>query len=210
VEIAEGLSFVLRHPLLRRIVACTSLSNLFSAMTFALFTLLVLRDLDLSPAMLGLIFSVSAVGGLAGALVAERFARRVGEGRAIPLSALAWIPFVALTPLAATLAPQVPPTPMLIVGGFGAWVFIVVYNITQVSFRQRVCPPQLLGRMNASVRFIVWGTQPIGALAGGLLAAEIGMVPTLWIAAIGTSLAGLPVVLSPLLRMRDMPGPAVA
>ena len=60
---------------------------------------------------------------------------------------------------------------------------VVVYNITQVSFRQRLCPPALLGRMNASVRFIVWGSQPLGALLGGFLGAAIGIVPTLWIGA---------------------------
>ena len=94
---------------------------------------------------------------------------------------------------------------LLVGGGFVYFGFVVVYNITQVSFRQRVCPPGLLGRMNASVRFIVWGCQPIGALAGGALGATLGIPTVLWITVVGTGLAALPVVLSPLITMREMP-----
>jgi hypothetical protein len=74
-----------------------------------------------------------------------------------------------------------------------------------VSFRQRLCPPALLGRMNASVRFIVWGSQPLGALLGGFLGDAIGLVPALWIGAALHLAASLPVLLSPLIRMRDLP-----
>ena len=82
---------------------------------------------------------------------------------------------------------------------------VVIYKITQVIYRQRVCPPNLLGRMNASVRFIVWGTQPIGALVGGFLGAVFGIVPVLWITVAGTVLAALPVAISPLMGMKDIP-----
>ncbi len=207
VEVGEGLRFVVTHRLLRRIVACTSLSNLFMAMTAALLTLFVLRDLGESPATLGLVFSASAVGGLVGAVVTNAVTRVVGEGRAIALSALVGVPFLALTPAAALVPEGRWAAVVLVVGGVGTWFSVVVYNITQVSFRQRVCPPALLGRMNASVRFVVWGTQPIGALAGGLLGAALGVLPTLWLAVAGGLLATLPVVVSPLLGMRDLPGP---
>ena len=66
-EIAEGLGFVVRHPLLRRIVACTGTGNLFGSMTSALLVLFVIRTLGLSEATLGLVFSIGAVGGLLGA-----------------------------------------------------------------------------------------------------------------------------------------------
>jgi len=206
-EIAEGLRFVLGHRLLRRIVACTAGANLFSSMTTALLTIYVLRRLHLEAAVLGFVFSASAVGGLLGALVTTRLTRFLGEGRTIALSALAGVPFLAFTPLAALLAPVVSPVLVLVAGGVGTWLTVVVYNITQVSFRQRVCPPALLGRMNASVRFVVWGVQPVGALVGGFLGQGIGVVPTLWISVAGGALATLPVVSSPLIRMRDLPGP---
>jgi hypothetical protein len=210
VEIAEGLGFVVRHPLLVRITACTSISNLFMSMGGALFVLYLLHTLHQPAWSAGLLFSVAAVGGLAGALVAGRVVRLLGEGRTIPLSALACGPAFALTPLAATLAPHVPPMVLLPIGGLVEWAAVVVYNVTQVSFRQRVCPPELLGRMNASVRFIVWGTQPVGALAGGYLGGRIGIVPTLWIATAGVTLAAVPVLFSPLSRMRTLPTAAPA
>ncbi len=200
-EIAEGLSFVVRHPLLRRIVACTGTSNLFSTITSTLLVLYVIRTLGLTEATLGLVLSAGSVGGLVGAFTAARVARVIGAGRTIPLSIVLVVPFAALVPLATLGAPQV----LLVtsMAGFG-WC-VVVYNVTQVSFRQRLCPPALLGRMNASVRFLVFGTMPLGGLLGGVLGTTIGIVPTLWVAVAGQALAALPVLLSPLVEMRDLP-----
>lgn len=200
-EVWEGLSFVLRQPLLRRIVLCTSLSNLSGAVSSVLLVLFVIRDLGLTEATLGLVFSVGSVGGLLAALTVTRVTRVLGEGRTIPAMALLTVPFAALTPLAA----QLPPVPALAVGAFGVSFGVVGYNVIQVSFRQRLCPKPLLGRMNASIRFVVWGTMPIGAFAGGLLGQELGVVPTLWITVGGLLLAGLTVLFSPLSRMGDLP-----
>jgi MFS family permease len=200
-EIAEGMSFVVHHRLLRRIVACTGTSNLFSAITTTLLVLYALRTLHLSQSTLGLVLSAGAVGGLAGAVTGAPFARLVGEGRAIPLSVILLLPFSALTPLAVLGAPAV----LLAVSTFGFSWGSVAYNVTQVSFRQRLCPPALLGRMNASVRFLVFGTMPLGGLLGGVLGSWLGVVPALWIAVAGQVLAALPVALSPLMGMRELP-----
>jgi len=205
-EIAEGLAFVLRQPLLRRIVACTSIGNLAGAVSGALTVIYALRVLGLDEATLGAVYSASAIGGIAGAVLADRVARWVGEGRTVALSALAWTPALALTPLALPLSGTVPAAVTLIVGGIGGTFCVVLYNVAQVSFRQRLCPPALLGRMNASVRFVVWGTLPLGGLLGGFLGTHLGVLPTLWVAVGVSFLATLPVVLSPLVRMRDLPG----
>jgi MFS family permease len=202
-EIAEGLGFVVRHPLLRRIVACTGIFNLFSAMTNALLVLFVIRSLGLSESTLGFVFSAGAVGGLVGAATAARFARLVGEGRAIPLAATVCAVFWTFIPLAAFG----PPVLLLAAGWFGLSWGNVAYNVVQVSFRQRLCRPSLLGRMNASVRFIVFGTMPVGGLLGGVLGSWLGVLPTLWVAAVGGFLACLPVVLSPLRSMAALPEP---
>lgn len=200
-EIKEGMSFVLRHPLLRRIVACTGLTNLATAAIFALFVLYAVRTLGFSETTLGLVMSVGAVGGLLGAVSSGPFARLVGEGRAIPLSAVVGGLAIFSVPLASVLAP----VPTLMVGyGLMSWS-MVVYNIAQVSFRQRLCPKPLLGRMNASIRFLVWGPMPVGAFLGGLLGRELGLLPTLWIASWVALAAALPVVLSPLVGMRELP-----
>ena len=210
-EIAEGLRFVLGHRLLRRIVACTGLSNLAGSISGALMAIYALRVLDLTPAAFGAVGSAGAVGGLLGAVVAERMSRWIGEGRVIALAAAAWLPAMALTPLALPLADAgIPAAVTLVVGGGLQMFWIVVYNVAQVSFRQRVCPPALLGRMNASVRFLVWGGMPLGGLIGGFLGTHVGVVETLWIAVAGTVLASLPVLVSPLARMRQLPGAGTA
>jgi Na+/melibiose symporter-like transporter len=205
VEIAEGLRFVVRNPLLVRITACTSISNLFSGVLQALFVLYVLRGLGLGTQVVGVVWALGAVGGLVGAVAASRIARVVGEGRTIPLSALTAGLFGLATPLAALASGTAARITLLTVAAVAFWACVVVYNITQVSFRQRLCPPALLGRMNASVRFLVWGSMPIGGLVGGFLGAAIGVLPTIWIAAAGQLAASLPVLLSPLVRMRELP-----
>jgi hypothetical protein len=203
-EIGEGLAFVVTHPLLRRIVACTGTGNLFSAITGTLLALYVLRTLELSESTLGLVLSAAAAGGLLGAVTAAPVARLVGEGRSIPLSAVTFGAFAGCTPLA-VLLDGTGQLVLLVVGGIGLSWAVVVYNVVQVSFRQRLCPPGLLGRMNASVRFVVFGTMPVGALLGGVLGTTIGVVPALWVAVAGQLAAALPVLLSPLAGMRDLP-----
>ncbi|MCW2808401.1 MAG: ral substrate transporter [Marmoricola sp.] len=202
VEIREGLSFVVRDPLLWRITACTGISNFFSSMTGALLVLYCLRELDLDEGHIGLAMGLGAVGGLVGALATPRINAWLGEGRTIPLTSLVWIPAGALMPLAGTvIAPMVALTLSSLLVSFA----VVVYNVTQVSFRQRLCPRPLLGRMNASIRFIVWGTMPIGSFAGGVLGEALGVRPVFWIALVGSAVAALPVMSSPLLTMRDLP-----
>ena len=120
------------------------------------------------------------------------------------LAILPSVPAVALVPLAAgqsrTTAIVMLAVSMVIYG-FG----VVIYNVAQVSFRQRLCPRPLLGRMNASIRFIVYGSQPIGALLGGVIGAQFGVLTALWVAVAGEAIAVLPVLLSPLLKMRHLP-----
>jgi len=153
--------------------------------------------------LLGMLaFGIGSVGGLLGALTAARVADRVGEGRVIPLSALAWVPAQALVPLAGiVIAPMVAISVSMLVVSF----VVVLYNITQVSFRQRLCPRPLLGRMNASIRFIVWGSMPIGAFIGGVLGATFSVRTVLWISVGGALVAAFPVLFSPLISMGKMP-----
>jgi MFS family permease len=202
-EVKEGLAFVLRHRLLRSIAACTGMSNLASsAAQVALISLLASpRQLNLSAGAIGLLFTVGSAGGLLGALAARRFAGWVGQGPAIWMSGAIWAPTAFVAPfvrqdwtLGLLAAAQ-------LVGSVG----VVIYNITQVSFRQGLCPERLLGRMNATIRFLVWGTLPLGGLLGGALSTWIGLRPTLFVAAVAGVLAVLPVYLSPLRTMRELP-----
>ena len=202
VEVREGLSFVLKHPLLWRITATTSISNFFSSMTGAMLVIFALNDLDLDAGHLGLAMGLGAAGGLVGAIVAPRVTRWVGEGHVIPLSAMLMWPAEFLMPFAGiAILPVVAVTGYMLVETFS----VVLYNVTQVSFRQRLCPRPLLGRMNASIRFLVWGVMPIGGLVGGLLGGALGARQVFWIGAFGAIVATLPVLISPLIKMRDMP-----
>ena len=82
---------------------------------------------------------------------------------------------------------------------------IVLYNVTAISLMQAITPDRLLGRMNASRRFFVWGVIPLGALIGGTLASTIGLRPTLFVGAIGASLAVVPLLLSPIRSLVRVP-----
>lgn len=86
----------------------------------------------------------------------------------------------------------------------------MVYNVAQLSYRQSVTPPELMGRMNAAVRWVVWGTLPLGSILGGVLGTLIGVRPVLWLAFIGSWAAGWFVFFSPLRHLRDVPQPAPA
>ncbi|MGW5529031.1 MFS transporter [Streptomyces xanthochromogenes] len=203
-EVGEGLRFVLGHPLLRVIAGTTGLGNFFTAMLMATQTVFLVRVLDLAPAAVGVMLSASAVGGLAGALCAGRLAGRFGHARIIWLSALVTGPFALLWPLAGKGAAAALFAVASGVVFFGA----VVYNVAQVSFRQTLCPPRLLGRMNATLRFLMWGTLPLGALVGGAVADASGARTALWICAVGFLAVPLPLLLSPLRRMRELPDTA--
>jgi len=202
-EIAEGLRWVFGNRYLRRIVGTTGTSNFFNIVSMTMLPIFLLRELGMSAAAMGLIFSLGAVGGVVGAIATPHIVRWVGEARAIPLSAIAFsvvavlFPKTAMTPLIAF--------PLLVAQGFVAGFTVLVYNITQVTFRQRITPPRLLGRMNASVRFVVWGVMPIGSLLSGVLGTWLGIVPTMWIGAIGQLLSALFVVAGPFWAMRSLP-----
>jgi MFS family permease len=200
-EIAEGLKFVVKHPILRKIVACTGTSNLFSAMAMAIEIVFLIRVLHVHPAYTGLLFAISAIGGIAGGVFAGRLARRIGSARIIWFSILVFglpqfLPALAEPGWLVALFP---------IGYSTLFFSAVVYNVAQVSYRQAVTPPQLMGRMNAAVRWIVWGTLPLGGIIGGALGSTIGIRPTLWIGFIGSWAAGFWVYFSPLRKMRDIP-----
>lgn len=204
-EIREGAAFVASHRLIRRIVASTATSNLFSSLAYVLMPLVILRELDLGPAGLGVMLSIGSVGGLLGALATPRLAARVGEGPLLPLGLMVGGAGVVLFPLALAAGPGPVALVLLSVGEFAMSFGVIVYNVMQVSMRQRVCPPRLLGRMNASIRCAVWGVMPIGSLLGGWLGEQWGLAPTLWTGIAGQLLAVLPVAVGPFFRLRTLP-----
>jgi MFS family permease len=198
--IAEGIRFVFGNALLRAIAATTATSNLFSGIAAAVEIVFLVREVHASPGAIGLLFALAGVGGVLGAFGAGPIARRVGGARATLIGIGASV--------GALLIPLTMPGLGLLYFGFGMFLVsfaATVYNVNQVSFRQRLCPDRLLGRMNATMRFVVWGVLPIGALIGGVLGAVVGLRPTLWIGALGQAMAGIWLLASPMRTLRDYP-----
>ena len=200
-DAVEGLRYVLGHQYLRYIAACTGTLNLFGNIGGAILILYVVRELGLTLATIGIVLSIGNLGVLAGALLSERVGRWIGIGPTIVVSAF----FSSFALLAVAIAPRDAPVPFLIAGGFIGTVTAVIYNVNQVSLRQAITPDRMLGRMNATMRFIVWGTIPVGALVGGVLGGLIGLQATIWVGAIGAFLGFLPVLLSPVRSLREIP-----
>jgi MFS family permease len=202
VELWEGLRYVLKHRLLFPQAMSTGISNFFSSLLFSILLVYAHRRLGMSSGLIGLSFSLAAVGWMLGAAQADRFRRWLGVGGATMLGASLSGPGALLVPF----APRSFPVPFLVASGaimgFGA----VVYNIQQVSLRQAICPPRLQGRMNASMRFLVWGTMPLGSLVGGTIAATAGLRAALFVGAIGGFSSILPIVFSPIRSLREFPG----
>ena len=203
-ELREGLSYVLTHAYLKYIAACTAIFNFFGNVGFAVLLVFARRELHLSPAVIGIAFMASNVGPLLAAFNASRISERFGVGHTIVASAAIGGPVFLVVPFApegnAALAWLVP---AFMVGGFTN----VIYNVTQVSLRQAITPERIQGRMNSVMRFIVWGTIPLGSLIGGALASSIGLKQTLIVSGIGSCLACLPVVFSRVRDVREMPEP---
>src|SRR5438046_2618746 len=163
----------------------------------------------------GLIFSVGSVGALVGVALATRIARGIGVGLSIIgsmiIGGLGAIPYylsgsLTASPLFALFGLDVNWYLLTIMAGqFVSFVGVVVYNINQVSLRQAIVPIRLQGRMNATMRFLVWGTIPLGGLAGGLLATLFGVRSAVGIVVLGGCLAFLWVLLSPVRSLKEIP-----
>jgi MFS family permease len=203
-ELKEGLRFVLGNPNLRAQAGCTATSNLFSSVAFSIFLVFAVRELDLSAGVIGIVFSVGAAGSLAAALTATRISSRFGIGPTTIGVGLLWGPAMLAIAFAPTGDAAVP----VLVGSQLVLAFsVVVYNIVQVSYRQAICPQRLQGRMNSVMRFIVWGTIPIGTLVGGALGSWVGLRETIVIGSVGGALAVLWIIFSPQRHLKEMPEP---
>jgi MFS family permease len=202
-EVSDGLRYVLGNRYLRGIAASTATSNFFSNVALATFIVYAVRELHLTALEIGVTFGLGNVGAILGALSAERIARRFGVGPTIVGATALGGPGLLLL----ALAPHEFPVPFLVAGTFLTGFEIVVYNINQLSFRQAITPTSMQGRMNATMRFIVWGTIPLGSIVGGAIATVIGLQTAILVGALGSFLALLPLVLTPVRTLRDMPTP---
>jgi MFS family permease len=200
-EMWEGIQVVIGNPTLWKIAGCTATWNLGSNMAFAVELIFFYRYLHLSPAMIGIVFAMGAVGSLLGAIAAGPIVARLGVGLTLLLSVLS-----GGLLMATVLAQYTNAAVFLSLLLFTEFLLGAPYNITQVSLRQAITPDRVQGRMNATMRTIVWGTIPIGSLLGGILATTIGVVPTIVLGGFITMLAAGWILAGPI-RIRVQPEP---
>lgn len=217
-DMREGLRVVLSDKRLRMIAGSTGTFNffgtgLFTILPFYLVSLGVsIQNVSLAQ---GLILGVGSIGSLFGVLLASRIAGRVGMGLSIIggalIGGLGAIPYylsgsLTASPLFSLSGFEINWYFLAIMAGqFVSFIGVVVYNINQVSLRQAIVPIRIQGRMNATMRFLVWGTIPLGALAGGLLGSLLDLRTAIGIVVLGESFTFLWVLLSPVRSLKTIP-----
>ncbi|HEX5200157.1 MAG TPA: MFS transporter [Actinoplanes sp.] len=193
-EIAEGVRFVFRQRVLRAVALSGATVVICGSVTQAVTLIFLVRDIGLSAGTVGLLMTIGSAGAVGGAVLTTRLARRLGTARSL-------IGFMFGAFAAQLLVPLTGPgwrLAFFVVATTAAMACSVAYNIVQVSYRQTICPDHLLGRMNATMRFIMWGMTPVGGVLGGVLGTAVGPRDTLWIASAGYALPVLWLIFSPL------------
>jgi MFS family permease len=208
-SIAEGLRTVFDNRVLRHLATQSAVFNFFGNVVVTVFLVYAVRALGVRPTPLGLVVGAGSVGALLGASLSNRVRTGLGFGRTLRVStAVACLsPLLLLVPRGADVIS------LVVLGGslaiYGA--SLAIFNVNALTLRQTVTPDNLLGRMNASYRLLLFGMVPLGALIGGTLAGAFGLRPALTVGVIGlaTPLAWL--AFSPVFRLREMPtGPMTA
>jgi MFS family permease len=189
VQVAEGLRFVARTPLLRATAITSAAGNLAFAIASAVTVVFMVRTLGLSATGVGVVVAIGSVSVMAGAAATPRLARTFGSARIIWLSLAVSGPVGLLVPLARPgwlVA-------LLIIGTAAGELGQIVYAIANVTLRQLLVPPHVLGRVNATMRFLIMAMFPLGAIVGGVLGEFAGLRATLWLSGALIVLSALPV-----------------
>lgn len=204
--VRDGLVMVLRHPVMRAVLGCTSTVNFFTLMTTALLVLYASRELGLSAGAIGIAFGVGAVGGLAGAALAPRVSRTIGLGRTAMIGAVLFPAPLALTAFVSgpTWARIAALAAIEMVSSVGVMLMDVNLNALLAS----VTPDDARGRRAGAYSAVNYGIRPLGALVGGWLGTTIGLRPTLVVAGLGGALAVLWLLTSPVRQIATLDEPA--
>jgi hypothetical protein len=197
----EGIRFVARDPYLRFFTIYAAVSNLAYAGNLALVVVFLVRVVGLSSAAVGVLTATSGLGGLLGALVARRLTRVLGTARTLLLTTLG----SGLTSLLIPLTAKGPRIACYVAGSALVAGGIVIGNVILGSFRQAYCPPAMLGRVTASMRFLTFGAIPLGALLAGALGTVLGIRNGLWAVLAIFAASGLFLLSRDIRTARDLP-----
>ena len=161
-ELKEGYDFLIAAPFLRVLALITGVWNLLFEMITVPLVLHVQDNLGLDARAYGLILAAGAIGGIAGGLMAERVIALLGPKRTAQIMLAASAP--------AFFAFAYAPGPVSLGVFMAVFQFTgLVWNTVSVSYRQRMIPDALLGRVNSLYRLLAWGMMPVGLLASGLI-----------------------------------------
>lgn len=199
-QIVEGLSFVRGQRLLFPLFSCIACAAFAGAGIQVLLPILVLRTLGMSATQLGLLLSAGALGGILGALTRPAWITRLGIGRCITITNIIGVSALLAQP--ASVHVPVAAAWVIACSGVVSSYFITIYNVTQMSLRQEICPPDMLGRMNAIFRFAVWGVMPLGSFVAGIVASWVGVEATMYIFTAASIAAGIAMGFTPAARIR--------
>ncbi|HET6849409.1 MAG TPA: MFS transporter [Gaiellales bacterium] len=201
--VTAGIRWLSHHPIMRADLAATATINLFNFMFFALFILYATRDLQVTPAALGLVLGAAAVGSIIGSLITGALQRRIGVGPAFALGCLLFPAPLLLVPLAGGSRAGV--LAMLFLAEFGSGLGVMILDITGGAIMAALIPEGLRSRVSGAFMVVNYGVRPVGSLAGGALGAWLGLRPALWIATAGAMLGVLWLLPSPVMRLRELP-----
>ncbi len=202
-EIGEGLRVIRDEPILRTLGISTGIAVLFENIQFVAVILYITRELELSAGTFGVIFASGGVGYLFGAVLANRISARLGLGRTILGGLLLSSLSNVIVPLAS--GPAIVAVPLLLLAFSTGAAGGTIYDLNQVSLRQAVTPDRLRGRVSGSLRVVIRGAAPIGALLGGFLGEWIGLREALVVAAAGFPVSVLVIWFSPVRHLAEPP-----
>jgi len=167
-DFAEGLRWLWQHPEMRDVTIVAGLVSALDAAWFAVLVLFVVRDLHQQPGSYGLLLAIGALGGVATGSAGAVLTRRLGPWRSLLLGGLA----MAASQAGLGLTGNVIIAAAMLFISSGAWA---LFNIIAVTMRQRQVPAALLGRVSSLFGIVTRGTEAVGAIAGGALAATAGI-----------------------------------
>jgi MFS family permease len=200
-DLSTGAAAIFRDRLVQPLFWMSAATPLFGSF-FLLYVPFAIRNLHLSPTLLGITIGVGGIGAMAGAALASPVSRWLGLGPAIVTMSFAGAAFTMLVPLAAGSVATA--TAMLMTAQFCGDAALVIVIILAASLRQTVLPNDILGRVAGVFQAAAGLCGVTGALAAGAVASVIGLRETLLIAAFGYFLPPLVALVSPLRGLKSL------
>lgn len=207
-QLATGLAFLARDPIIRPSVLSVATMNLFNYCFQGLFVLYVLKYLGVDPGVLGLALGVGAIGSVLGAIVSARVGRRFGVGRAWIIGLIVFPAATILVPVAAPGMPMPAILGLLFAAEFFSGLGVMILDINGGAMLFARTPDRIRGRANGAFRFVNMGVRPIGAVLGGVLGGLFGVREVLFLVTFAQLSGVLWLIGSPLVGLRELPDAA--